>query len=56
MSQLGSMLLFALCVAVVFGTLVRDRRAEQLRLAAQVFGGLVVGALAIGWLMYALFR
>jgi hypothetical protein len=55
-SHLGYMALFAACVAVVFGALLRDEPRDELRLAARVFGALVVGAYATGWLMYAVFR
>lgn len=54
-SHLGFMILFAACVAVVFGTLLRDEPRDELRLAARVFVALVVGAYATGWLMYAVF-
>lgn len=54
-SHLGAMLFFAVCVAAVFGTLLRDAPREQFRLGARIFGGLVVGAYALGWLMYVAF-
>ena len=54
-SHLGVMVLFAACVSTVFGTLLRDLPAEQLRLAGRIFGALVVGAYAVGWLMYLAF-
>jgi hypothetical protein len=54
-SHLGVMMLFAACVSVVFGTLVRDVPRDQIRLAARIFASLVVGAIAVGWLMYWLF-
>lgn len=50
-SHLGVMILFAACVAVVFATLLRDGAAEQRRLGARIFSGLVAGALIVGWLM-----
>jgi hypothetical protein len=49
------MILFAACVSIVFGTLLRDGSAEQLRLGGRIFGALVVGAYAVGWLMYLVF-
>ncbi len=55
-SHLGIMILFAACVAVVFGTLQRDDPRSQLRLAARIGGGLVIGAYLTGWLLYLLFR
>jgi hypothetical protein len=55
-THLGMMCLFAACVAIVFAALLRDERADQIRLAVRVFGGLVVGAYAVGWLMYGAFH
>ena len=54
-SHLGIMILFAACVSAVFGTLLRDEPRDQLRFGAKVFGALVVGAYALGWLMYFAF-
>ncbi len=48
------MVLFALFVAVVFAFLMKDDPREQLRFGAMVFGGFVVSALVIGWLMFPL--
>lgn len=50
------MTLFAACVATVFGTLMRDETAEQLRLGGRIFAGLVLGGYALGWVMYWAFR
>ncbi len=50
------MTLFAFCVSSVFGTLMRDDAREQLRLGGRIFGGLVLGAYLLGWLMYWAFR
>ena len=55
-SHLGFMMLFAACVSVVFGTLMRDDPREQLRLGARIFAALVLGAYALGWIMYIAFR
>jgi len=55
-THLGMMCLFAACVAAVFAALLRDERRDQVRLAVRVFGGLVLGAYAIGWLMYGVFH
>jgi hypothetical protein len=49
------MLLFAACVAAVFGTLLREVPRAQFRLALRIFAFLVVGAYALDWLMYLLF-
>ena len=55
MTHFGIMALFAACVSIVFGTLLRAEAGEQARLALRIFGALVVGAVALGWLML-LFR
>lgn len=54
-SHLGVMILFAACVAAVFGALMRDAAADQLRLAGRILTGLVLGAYALGWVMYLAF-
>lgn len=54
-SHLGVMLLFAACVSVVFGTLLRETTRDQFRLGGRIFLALVAGAYALGWLMYFLF-
>jgi hypothetical protein len=51
-SHLGVLILFALCVATVFGTLMRDAPNEQLRFGGRIFLGLVAGAYVLGWVMY----
>jgi undecaprenyl pyrophosphate phosphatase UppP len=51
-SHLGLMILFALYVSVVFGTLMRDDSKEQLRFGAQLFGAFVVGGIVLGWILY----
>ncbi len=53
-THVGLMIVFALFVAVVFSTLLRDDPKEQLRLGARMFAGLVGGAIAAGWLLYPL--
>jgi hypothetical protein len=55
-SHLAMMLLFAACVAAVFGTLLRNQARDQLRLGLRIFAGLVLGAYALGWIMYWGFR
>jgi hypothetical protein len=54
-THLGVMVLFAACVSAVFGTLLRDQPRDQLQLGGRIFLGLVVGAYALGWLMYLAF-
>jgi hypothetical protein len=51
-THLGVMILFAACVAIVFGTLLRDNPRDELRLAGRIFGGLIVGAYVVGWIMF----
>jgi len=46
------MALYALLVSVVFATLMKDTRQEQVRTAAMMFGGFLAAALALGWLMF----
>jgi hypothetical protein len=55
MTHFAVMVIFAACVSIVFGTLLRIEPREQLRLGLRIFGALVVGAVALGWLML-LFR
>jgi hypothetical protein len=54
-SHLGVMILFAACVSVVFGTLLRETPRDEMRLALRVFIGLVGGAYLVGWIMYLAF-
>ncbi len=51
-SHLGVMILFAACVAIVFGSLLRETPRDEMRLAARIFVGLVGGAYVAGWIMY----
>lgn len=46
------LLVYAFLVAVVFAMLMKDQPREQLRFGAMVFGGFIVTALVLGWLMY----
>ena len=46
------MLLFSFFVALVFAVLMRDEPRDRVRFGALVFGGFVVSAVVIGWLMY----
>lgn len=54
-THLGTMALFAAAVATVFGVLVHDAPRDQLRLGLRIFGGLVVGAYLVGWIMIGLY-
>ena len=55
MSHLGILVLFAACVSVVFGTLLRDEPRAQWWLGGQIFAGLVAGAYLTGWILYLAF-
>jgi hypothetical protein len=55
-SHLGVLVLFAACVSIVFGTLLRPESRDQIRLAARIFAALVGGAYVLGWIMYVVFR
>ncbi len=46
------LVLFAFFVALVFAVLMRDEPREQVRFGLLLFGGFVVAAVALGWLMY----
>ncbi len=54
-THLGVLILFAACVSVVFGTLLRDGVKSEITLAGRLFTALVVGAYALGWIMYVAF-
>ena len=53
-SHFAVMVVFALFVSVVFAALMRDDPVEQLRFGARLFGGLVLGGIIAGWLLYPL--
>ena len=46
------MLLFSFFVALVFAVIMKDQPREQVRIGAMVFGGFILSALVLGWLMY----
>lgn len=46
------MVVYALLVSVFFAVLWRRDRREQWKLGLQLFLGMVVGGLAVAWLMY----
>jgi hypothetical protein len=54
-SHVGVMVVFAACVSIVFATWLRDEPREQLRTAARIFGGFVVGAYILGWVMFGIY-
>ncbi|HZP47562.1 MAG TPA: hypothetical protein VFB07_03435 [Vicinamibacterales bacterium] len=46
------LVLFALFVSVVFSVIAKDDPRDQLRYAGVMFGGFIVSAIVLGWLMY----
>lgn len=53
-SHLLLLVLFAALVSSVFATLTRDDPRAQLRSGGLMFGGFVIAAIVLGWLMYPL--
>ena len=51
-SHLLLMALFAFFVSLVFAVISRDEPHDQLRFGGMLFGGFIVTAVVIGWLMY----
>jgi hypothetical protein len=51
-SHLLLLILFAFFVSLVFATISKDSLSEQLRLGGMMFGGFIVAAVVLGWLMY----
>jgi hypothetical protein len=50
------MSLFSFLVAVVFAVLMKDDPRAQVRFGALVFGGFMVSAIVLGWVMYPFSR
>ena len=46
------MALFAFFVSLVFAVIAKDDLREQLRFGGMMFGGFLLSALVLGWLMY----
>ena len=53
-SHLLLMTLFAFFVSLVFAALSKDDAREQLRMGGLMFGGFLVSAIVLGWLLYPL--
>ena len=53
-SHLGLMILFSICVSVIFSALMRDDPREQFRFGARLLGGFIGAALVLSWLLYPL--
>ena len=46
------LVLFSFFVSLVFAVLLRDEPRQQLRTGATMFGGFILTAIVLGWLMY----
>jgi prepilin signal peptidase PulO-like enzyme (type II secretory pathway) len=51
-SHLLLLVIFAFFVSLIFAVLTKDEIREQLRFGALLFGGFVLSAIVLGWLMY----
>ena len=51
-SHLVLLVLFAFFVSLVFAVLTKDDVREQMRFGGMLFGGFIVTAVVLGWLMY----
>ena len=51
-SHLLLLVLFAFFVSLVFALIAKDDIADQLRFGGMLFGGFLVSAIALGWLMF----
>ncbi len=52
MSHMLLMAIYAALLGVFFATLSRRDLKSQVKLFVTIFGGLMIGAMALGWLMY----
>jgi hypothetical protein len=50
-SHVALLVVFAFFVSLVFAVLQRDEPRDQARLGLMLFGGFVLGALVLGWVM-----
>jgi heme A synthase len=48
------LVVFAALVSTVFAALLRDDPRAQLKTGVRMFGGFLVAAIVLGWLMYPL--
>ena len=46
------MMTFAFFVSLVFAVIAKDETREQLKFGGMMFGGFVVSAIALSWLMF----
>jgi ABC-type sugar transport system permease subunit len=51
-SHLFLLVAFSFFVSLIFAVLTKDEVAEQIRFGAILFGGFVISAVVLGWLMY----
>lgn len=51
-SHLLLLVAFAFFVSLVFALLSKESLQEQLRFGGMLFGGFIVAAIVLGWLMY----
>ena len=52
LSHFSALLIFALCLSVVFGITQRDKPNLMIKFGAFCFGLCVVGTIAASWVMY----
>jgi heme/copper-type cytochrome/quinol oxidase subunit 4 len=51
-SHILLLVIFSFFVSLVFAMLMRDEPREQVRFGLMLFGGFIVAAFALGWLLY----
>ena len=51
-SHLLLLVIFAFFVSLVFAVLTKDELREQIRFGGLLFGGFILSAVVLGWLMY----
>jgi hypothetical protein len=51
-SHIALLTLFAFFISLVFAVIAKDSVGEQLRFGGLLFGGFLVSAFVLGWLMY----
>jgi hypothetical protein len=53
-SHLAALLVFSALASTVLATLARDGTPARLRFGLRLFAGLVLGVVALGWVMHGL--
>jgi hypothetical protein len=51
-SHFALLIVFAFFVSLIFALLAKDDGREQLRFGGVMFGGFIVAAIVLGWMMY----